>query len=224
MIRSTCYLRNVSIAPFVLVRFYDHDPICMRAYEKCPVRHKIRAVHVELCQGPPIMHFKQQIPRAIHISNHPASVIVRGSSCIQIAVPDCDGNFFSRMRQKKLASIYRPDIAAQYWVHFSCWREPHISGFLFPPKSRLRTWRGVHIASEVGIQWWVKAILIAVHSRRGDALTVSKQIIRCILTGIQNPSKWGAYHEILMGAFWDMATLTCFFWQPWKLYFIFQGF
>ena len=28
-----------------------------------------------------------------------------------------------------------------------------------------------------------------VHSRRGDAISVSKQIIRCILIGIQNPSK-----------------------------------
>ena len=45
------------------------------------------------------------------------------------------------------------------------------------------------------------------HSRREGVNFVSKQIIGCILTGIQNPSKWGTYHEILPRALWDMATL-----------------
>ena len=46
----------------------------------------------------------------------------------------------------------------------------------------------------------------------------------CNQSGIQNPSIWGAYCKIPRHSFWDMATLTCFFWQPWKIEFRFQGF
>ena len=46
----------------------------------------------------------------------------------------------------------------------------------------------------------------------------------CNQSGIQNPSIWGAYRKIPRHSFWDMATLTCFFWQPWKMKFRFQGF
>ena len=46
----------------------------------------------------------------------------------------------------------------------------------------------------------------------------------CNQSGIQNPSIWGAYCKIPRHSFWDMATLTYFFWQPWKMKFRFQGF
>ena len=43
----------------------------------------------------------------------------------------------------------------------------------------------------------------------------------CNQSGIQNPSIWGVYRKIPRHSFWDMATLTCFFWQPWKIKFRF---
>ena len=46
-----------------------------------------------------------------------------------------------------------------------------------------------------------------VHSRQEGVNFVSKQTVSCIVTGMQNPSKWGIYREILTRASRVMATL-----------------
>ena len=48
---------------------------------------------------------------------------------------------------------------------------------------------------------------LPVHSRRVVVNFVSKQIDDFILMGMENPSKWGIYHEILTRAFRDIVTM-----------------
>ena len=43
-------------------------------------------------------------------------------------------------------------------------------------------------------------------------------------TGMKNASIWCAYQEKLARVFWDMATLTCLFWEPWKTKIRFHSF
>ena len=68
---------------------------------------------------------------------------------------------------------------------------------------RLNLPRGFHSSSQM-----------CKHSRQEGVQFVSKQIIDCLWTGMKNASKQGAFCKILTRAFWDMATLTCFFGTP----------
>ena len=150
MTPSSCYLLRVSIAPFVLVRFYDHDPICMSAYEKCPVRHKSRAaVHVELC-----ISSSQPIPRAIQISNHPAGVWrhSKGEFLYSDRRTRLRRQFLFKNATKKARVDLSPRYCCAILSPLFMLTGASYFGLSLPPQSRRRTWRRVHIASEVGIQ------------------------------------------------------------------------
>ena len=95
--------------------------------------------------------------------------------------------------------------------------------------SSTTTWRCKH--KWIFLMWWWSPALktshilhtqtIHAHSRREDAGKVTSRSDHISLTQFQY---WFTHH-IFYGnstaAFWDMATLTCLFWEPWILNFRF---
>ena len=53
---------------------------------------------------------------------------------------------------------------------------------------------------------------------------LSIQNFLCTWTGLKNALIWWAYQQKLASPFWDMATLTCLFWEPWNTNSWFQVF
>ena len=88
-------------------------------------------------------------------------------------------------------------IWSQIWNLFVCWDSLGLfRTFFWTSLEELRQLASTRVAD---------------HSRQEGVNFVSKQNVSCILTGMQNPLKWGVYHGILTRAFWDMATLTAVF-------------
>ena len=65
---------------------------------------------------------------------------------------------------------------------------------------------------------------MSMHSSGGSRFIVSNNFDYCTLNGAKSALKRGASCQNLMPHFWDMGTLTYFFWEPWKTNFIFLHF
>ena len=86
----------------------------------------------------------------------------------------------------------------------------------YPPTSSWTSpWTLLHLKSDPGEEFFRPAQLW------WKVISVSKHFDYWILMGVMSTSKWGVSCQILMPRFWDMGTLTSFFWGPWKIDFTF---